>query len=366
VRTINPKIKAAVFNGFFTPDVQPDSLTCHTGNCTWPITPSLAVCGGCIESDFTETCSPPTSYGEVTCNYTVPSGTSFLNGSGVYFSSYAGTGAFYKASDPSRLYLANWDVGGITDENLDWTEWNSSTFVTYECALWACVQSYSASVQASTQTTLLHAEYPTIIGVQNSTNAYDVNGTFGNPLNSTNPNGGQYTVASIAALMIQEYLVDFFNGTVYAPGSRGMSYSTDYIEVIYNATQYLDLDGLSKNIAMSMSNVFRTAEPAQDDVYNGTAFTLSVAVKWQWLTLPIALVTASFLFLLVNVVRTHRSQVGAWKGGPLALLVCDVDPGVKRVARENMDVPGGLVRSVGNRKAVLSRSERGGWVFEAM
>jgi hypothetical protein len=39
---------------------------------------------------------------------------------------------------------------------------------------------------------------------------------------------------------------------------------------------------------------------------------------------------------------------------------------VKRVARENMDVPGGLVRSVGNRKAVLSRSERGGWVFEAM
>lgn len=362
-RYVNPRIKAAVQNGFFTPDVQPPSLTCVTGNCTWPTTPTLGVCGECSKNDFKQTCNA-TVYGGTECNFTVPSGTSFKNGTGLFFKSTPGAGSKYNSTDPTRAYLANWDVGGV-NYSYGWTGWNKTTFVTYECALWACVQSYEASVQASTQTQVKNQEWSSVVGIQNDTNSYKRNMTFGNPMNASTPGLGEYTITNIAGLMLSEYLTQWFNGTVYAPGSRGIAYSNDYVEVIYNATTYSDLDGLTKNIALSMSNVFRTAEPAQHDVYNGIASTLSVAVKWEWLTLPIILIAASLLLSLINIIRTARSEVGAWKGGPLALLVTDLDPTARKIAMANMDVPGGLVRSVGDMKAVLSRNRRGGWSFEA-
>jgi hypothetical protein len=183
-------------------------------------------------------------------------------------------------------------------------------------------------------------------------------------LYSSDPNGGSYTVADIAAYELQKYMPSFFTGTAGAPdGTRGISYSNDFVEVIYNATVNMDLDALVKNIALSMSNVFRTAEPAQDDVYNGTASALSVSAKWIWLTLPIVLVALSLLLSMINIVRTYRNELGAWKGGPLALLVCDIDPQVKATALANMDVPDGLVKSIGNVKVVLAKNQ-GGWVFE--
>jgi hypothetical protein len=306
-----------------------------------------------------------TYFPEIICNYTAPSGTTFQNGSGLYFSSIPGQGSVYNASDPTRLYFANWDVGGVDYfKSVGWNEWNRATFLTYECALWACVQSYTATVKGSTQTTLQGTEWPTIIGIQNSSNGYDINSTFGDPLYSSDPNGGSYTVTDIAAYELQKYMPSFFTGNVEAPGSRGISYSNDFVEVIYNATVNMDLDALVKNIALSMSNVFRTAEPAQDDVYNGTASALSVSAKWIWLTLPIVLVALSLLLSMINIVRTYRNEFGAWKGGPLALLVCDIDPQVKATAVTNMDMPDGLVKSIGNVKVVLAKNDRGGWVFK--
>lgn len=134
---------------------------------------------------------------------------------------------------------------------------------------------------------------------------------------------------------------------------------------MYNATQYGQLDVLVKNIALSMTNVFRSAEPAQNVIYNGTASTLSVAIKWKWLTLPIILVAASLVLSLVNIVRTYMSGIGAYKGSPLALLVCDVDPQIKAIARNKVDVPNGLIRSIGNWKAYLAIDENGDHIIHA-
>jgi hypothetical protein len=369
VSYLNPNIKAAVNSGFFNLNIQPLPVTCPTSNCTWPATPSLAVCGGCTQNGFTMTCNDtyPGEVGGVICNYTAPSGATFQNDTGLYFSSIPGQGSVYNASDPTRLYFANWDVGGVDYLSVGWNEWNSTTFLTYECALWACIQSYTATVKGSEQTTLQGTEWPTIIGIQNGTGVYDKNSTFGDPLYSSDPNEGSYTVTDIAAYELQQYMPSFFigNATIYIYlGSRGIFYSNDFVEVIYNATINMDLDALAKNIALSMSNVFRTAEPAQDDAYNGTASALSVAARWVWLTLPIVLVALSLLSSMVNIVRTYQNESAPWKGGPLALLVCDIDPQVKATAVANMDVPGGLEKSIGNVKVVLAKNDQGGWVFE--
>ncbi|KAL2060391.1 hypothetical protein VTL71DRAFT_9786 [Oculimacula yallundae] len=362
-RYLSSSIKAAINHGFFASNIQPVPVSCITGNCTWPETASLAVCGGCTESTFTMECDPDSTRKQY-CNYTSPSGTKFLNESGVYFASMNGQGAIYNSSDDNRRYLANWDLGGVNSSLYLPDSWNRTTYKSQECALWVCVKSYSAIVQGTHQVTTEIAEWSTIIDRGNYTSGHKVNSTFGNPLHDLNPGGRNYSVTDQAIGQINIFMSGFFNGNVYMPGMHGIGYSNDFIELFYNATMHNALDAFVKNIAMSMSNVFRTAEPAQDDYFNGTASTLSVVIRWRWMAIPIILVALSVIVSAINIVRTYKTGVGAWKGSPLALLACDIDLQLKYVAAVNMDVPNGLSKSIGGSKVVLTKDDQAGWIFQ--
>jgi hypothetical protein len=76
--------------------------------------------------------------------------------------------------------------------------------------------------------------------------------------------------------------------------------------------------------------------------------------------------TCSFVFdIFTHQYRSHTSSRDwGWKGGPLVLLACGLDPHVRAEAMADMDVPDGLSKSIGNTKAVLSRDERGRWGLE--
>lgn len=45
---------AAFYDGFLRNDITPIEPACPSGNCTWPLTPSLGVCGGCVDSKYTK------------------------------------------------------------------------------------------------------------------------------------------------------------------------------------------------------------------------------------------------------------------------------------------------------------------------
>ncbi|EXJ55541.1 hypothetical protein A1O7_08469 [Cladophialophora yegresii CBS 114405] len=66
------KVKSAVYNGIMNQNQTQLPLTCSTGNCTWPLIPTVAVCGACIDltSNITKQCSSDH------CNYTLPIGAS--------------------------------------------------------------------------------------------------------------------------------------------------------------------------------------------------------------------------------------------------------------------------------------------------
>jgi hypothetical protein len=154
------------------------------------------------------------------------------------------------------------------------------------------------------------AEWSTVTGTPSDVNlyGYTTNVTLGDPaFEVRDPKWSNYTVATIAASKLQDHLKEYFNGT---------------------------------------------------------ASVLSVAVRWQWLALPVILVASSLIFSLINIARTHQAGIGGWKGGPLALLACGLDPHVRAEAMADMDVPDGLSKSIGNTKAVLSRDERGRWGLE--
>lgn len=149
-------MKAATYNGVLTSNVPPIRATCSTGNCTWPVTPSLAICGECIRSTYEISCNSNTdssmnlSVGiHSPCFYTLPSGMQANlknfseNDMGVGFQVFASPGARNRSYQPDKLYIANFEVVGA-----EWRTTDEDGVSLYrgtgaaECALWMCLQAH--------------------------------------------------------------------------------------------------------------------------------------------------------------------------------------------------------------------------------
>ena len=112
-----------------------------------PITPSIAICGGCSNITFETSCKTYSTGWY--CNYTLPLGgpvslenltnsKAFEEGTAVRLfsgSDFSG-GAVYNESD--HLYTANFAVIGAPPNNYANQKWSYT--VASECALWMCVQ----------------------------------------------------------------------------------------------------------------------------------------------------------------------------------------------------------------------------------
>src|SRR5579859_3290104 len=142
--------RAAIWNGILNDEIEPISANCPTGNCTWPITPSLAVCAECSPSKYEENCD------SIFCNYTMPSGSQVRleNPGEDYeqggFAVLQSHGAKYNASLQDKLYIANFDVIGWPYLE---SPQNASTqrLTASECAMWMCVQAYNISTRSNRQ-----------------------------------------------------------------------------------------------------------------------------------------------------------------------------------------------------------------------
>lgn len=162
--------------------IRPLQASCPTANCTWPITPSIGVCGACAESKFQQigcnaSCSAdnfvcretPNDY----CNYT-------LSGSGETVQLYdflgktvniIGVGfhvvpclrcANEKSKLDNRSYITTFELFGVPfDFKLPaYGDPTTTTAITKpksidleatQCSLWFCVQAWNTSVAANVQ-----------------------------------------------------------------------------------------------------------------------------------------------------------------------------------------------------------------------
>lgn len=278
-----------------------------------------------------------------------------------------GNGSVYSAADVA--YFANFDILDFEDG------------CAFECALWACVQAYSVKVTAGTtvqsyspmasQGVFVDGVAPYYNG--NFTISIDLNASFPEHRNVTGAR--DYRLDEVSYNGIRLFLEEFWTGnaTGGVGGGEG-SYSNDYDLVIFGVIGERNADepGLTtwiENLALSLTNDFRSNGESDDARYDGTAYTLHVKVVWAWLTLPVALVVLSLLYSGITIVRTaraaQRSGVEAWKGDVLNMLISDVEPSVRHVARGDavMHQPGGLMDAIGSMTAVLGRSQGGRWIF---
>ena len=168
VPDIDYSMKAGTFNALFGSKIADLPIYCPTGNCTWPIIPTLGMCGGCtnVTDRLTTVCGEDDDGTE--CNSTLPSGTTFsyydfrnltIGYGGNYFVLNMTSGNVYSTFDPIStsgsggvsdvpLYAVNFEAimnGGVTPAD-------SAGPAAVECALWLCVQAYNVSVQSGLQT----------------------------------------------------------------------------------------------------------------------------------------------------------------------------------------------------------------------
>lgn len=290
---------AAIYSAVFGSASQPLSAPCPSGNCTWPLTPSLGACGECVSSTYTrKDCVdilgiPSAPY----CTYTFPTGAhvstfdmqNYTLGSD---NGDAGAAGFFGIpseevqpgshfASKSRAYFSSFYLFGVpygseTSHKLSMTA--------IERALWMCVQVYNTSVNSTIQSDEIVATYTDYSMKQDEY-------TF-SPLPFSVDQGvaASYTVSNKSLLALTYAMDEVLNGTAYV-AVDGMSASSAIIQGVWKG--FSDPETWIFNIATSMSNVIR-ANGTSRPQYDGDVYELGIRIRWKWLILPAALVGAVF------------------------------------------------------------------------
>jgi hypothetical protein len=354
-------LRAAIYDGMLSGGIVPITANCPTGNCTWPTTPSLAICGECSSSPYKIRCD------HWACNYTMPSGSTItlVNSRGVSggigFAVKSGKGGQYNSSLHDKLYIANFDVVGAPYMSLVQGFTNESTRVS-ECAMWMCVQAYNVSTRSNNQVQTIVQTFSSIDSTEPPGGIF-ANYTFPtlpaemHPTPDTN-----YSVLYIGIQGFQQTLTTMFNGTAFL-NIESSKASSDAVDAVWSASA--NLDPWIKQVALSMTNALRNSSgQLSHALYDGTGYQLGVSIRWQWIALPAAMVLLSLIFLVMVMIQTARSEVDAWKGSPLTFLFFDVEQEMKRNVVGHTDQVNGIENAVADVKVMLRGHPGDIWTFK--
>jgi hypothetical protein len=363
---------SGIYSGMLSNGVRSVQANCPTANCTWPVTPSVAVCGACAESTYEPVGCDSTS---MLCNYTLPSGhtTQLFNFVGQKIGIDGGEvgfqvipsnfGSIFNREQGNRAYIMNLELFGLplnysipVDQNTPPPR--SLNLTNTECALWMCVQAYNTTMSNNIQ----HEEIVDVFDTVNGT-VYRFNmqrtAKFQLPTvprSQDSADESNFTIAFQAGKAL-EYL---FVNTMQGNASLKPTLSSDLINrAWYVSTNASVWNPWIANLATSMTNVMRSTNSMSRDQYNGSQYELTVTVRWEWLVFPAALVAASLVYLLVIMFQTAASPVYSWKGSPLTMLLFELDQDISQEAHGQVEKQGGLLKTIGGTKVRMTREDGG-------
>lgn len=333
-------MKAAVYNGLFAEanPLSPMTVTCDTGNCTWPAVNTLAVCETCIDvtSMMSRYCEDGvTPNGNTSeCGWQLPNGAK-LNASTDVFSMTSFLPSPY-GLQPYTTILELFFLGTEAQDGppLNYNPWAK------QCTLEYCVQTLQTAVvdgklsQNVTNTT------------RNATTV-DISHTKGSvPVSIKPPNGTSLFISEAAALGIQSWFSTLFtNGSASRNSTEtvirdqsvvvnltvGISSGTTYFDTDIVQTFYWDYyeyaDGIGQamsDLATAMTVAFRSFNGVNQ--VPGTAYgqEIHLRVRWSWIVVPVMIVLCTFIFLALVIFNAHRHKVPLWKTNALAVLLSGV------------------------------------------
>ena len=346
--------KAAINNGILSANVTPVQASCPSGDCSWPMTPTLGVCGICM--DISKELGPPAldtnGQGQPQV-LTISEGSKFILGSGA------------AANSSIDLLIADFNIIGNRNQAL-------ADPLATECALWFCLQALDISQKAGVQNTIVTEAWSKASAPESPSNSSKLYSFTSVPSSFSLASDSNYTITASTFDAYASYVSSYVNGSV-SSSSNGFSYSTDSAESIWLSLS--SLDTWIQRVATSMTNHIRVvgyaeiqASDSQVELerYGGTAYetVAFIVVRWPWLAFPAGFVFLSLLYLIASMIHASGAGTHIWKSSPLPLLLANVDPSVKMQADRGMDEPGGIIKAGGSRRVSLN-DEDGRWVFRA-
>ncbi|KAI1752198.1 hypothetical protein F4782DRAFT_547139 [Xylaria castorea] len=328
----------AIYDGIIAVTVSDVLVSCETSNCTWPIFPSLAVCGACTESLFNTSCDS-----EKGCSYSMPSGTSIFDTPGAPFQYHFTVAPSNRSSTipdtSSKAIISIFDIlsSAKTPRN--------NVVQASTCGLWFCLRSYNVTVTNGLVDRSMTVEWSKSNFVPKSSALHDEYVFLDIP---PEMNAKQHT----------RYSLTLGNASQVA---GALTYDSDWIQAIEAATG--NLSGWISRLALSLTNEIQltgTVRPGGTSEYSGMAYVMAphVEVNWYWVAYPISLMIFAFLYLM----QTY-SAPGHTLTTIVQMLFCHVSKTIHAQVRDGMDVPEGLNHRVGRTEVELIRKDNGEWVF---
>ncbi|OHE99848.1 hypothetical protein CORC01_04749 [Colletotrichum orchidophilum] len=346
--------------GILSVDVKNLNLECSGVNCTWPIVPTLAVCGECNPLDMRTMCTDKTQ----TCRYSLPMGTSVEISRNAptteRFRTAASEGTIHHINSTTRTYISVFDVLWVMKSKRE------TQSVATECALWFCMKSYNFTIiESQFHQELIKSWNTTRFELSNSAHGdeyvfVDVPGDMNVAPES------RYSISRKALAALRRF-VDPLVETTYEKQYTIINFSSDWAEGIYNARE--KLPEWINRFSISLTNEVRLHGEVRDKDrhrYSGRAYeTVQViVVDWLWMLFPTGLIMISIYHLFHTIIRGARDGISVWKSDSLPMLFCRIDASILAKVGDGMDVPNGLDEAVGDVKVCLWREDDGDWVFK--
>ncbi|KAI0545534.1 hypothetical protein F4679DRAFT_576071 [Xylaria curta] len=330
----------AIYDGIIAAAVSDVPVSCETSNCTWPIFPSLAVCGACTESPFTTSCDS-----EKGCSYSMPSGTSIYSPPGAPFEHYFtvgpsnGSSIFPNAS--SKAIISIFDIMSSAKTPRD------NVVQASTCGLWFCLRSYNVTVTNGLVARSVTKEWSKSDFVPKSSALHDEYVFLDIPPDMNAKQHTRYSVPSDSLRTLRSFMDRLTLGNA-SQVAGALTYDSDWIQAIEAATG--NLSGWISRLALSLTNEIQltgTVRPGGNSEYSGTAYVMAphVEVNWYWVAYPISLMIFAFLYLMQT------------------MLFCHVSKTIHAQVLDGMDLPEGLNYRVGRTEVELIRKDNGEWVF---
>lgn len=345
-------MKSAVFYGLSQPDSlisQQTQRSCPSGNCTWDIFTSLAVCSRCNDltnkiekkerrnfplTEYLDTTNPAAIAQQVT-EYRLPNG---LTGDRSVLMTAYGTG-----NETESISFSSYDtlIWSMTMMNFTLKEERmaSVSVSAIECGLWYCVNSYKSVVKDGSLIETIESAPskrepdswrpflgPTRSGVfssQPNTLNYDRISSWARRTDLQLGEGfnlSQAAIYSISDLMYATFTSpvrqDGINACVLALNST--TYKPTAMQMLYNSQ---NLEAKFASLAKSMTNNIRQNSD-NNTVANGKEgkYMVLIRVRGWFLTLPVILIVGGAAFFAIVLHYTHKSKIAVWGTNALPIV----------------------------------------------
>ncbi|POR32856.1 Uncharacterized protein TPAR_06940 [Tolypocladium paradoxum] len=350
--------KSAVYSGILAAQVRDLEPQCHTANCTWPVFPTLAVCGKCVPIEVKIHCTDTTQ----SCTFGISSATNVTvpeaADADLFKVNPVGESLRNTAGD-NKTYLSIFEIMTVSKRAA------ATRTTAAECALWFCLKTLDISVTDGKSEQAVVATWNET-QFEAATSAHSDEHVFVNmPKRMGIQQNSRYSVSDSSVKALRSFIDSLTSGS-FEYASDVINFSSDWVEAMWQATN--DLDAWIDKLSLSLANEIREHGTIRDPYrteYEGSASKMAnyVHVQWYWMIYPVLFLVMSLYYLVGTILAAARDGVAAWKGDSLPMLFSRIDSRILSLAMAKMDVPKGL-DDLGKSRVVLTKDELGYWTFE--